>query len=243
MKHLMKIRTFTLLTLLIAVAMTGCKKHIICKKAEGAMLTESLAIAQFDGIDMSIDATVNLTYGEAQSVSVTAQQEVIENLSRDVRGGIWKIDFDQCVRRHDGITIDITIPRITEVEVSGAGNVYGINNFPEQNNLDLRISGSGSIDLSLDGNIVDSKISGSGDIFLAGSATRIQQSISGSGTLSAYDMPVDETDVNISGSGTVRTTVNNTLTVRISGSGDVFYKGNPTIDSNISGSGEVHNAN
>ena len=227
----------------LVFGLSSCGSNgIICKRASGALVTETIELPPIDGIDVSIDANVNLTYGETQSVSVTVQAEVLEELERDVRGTTWYIHFDQCVRNYD-LTIDITLPSLALVDISGSADVKTTNTFVEQGGLELKISGSGDLDLAFEGTDIDSRISGSGDVELAGSATSLNKRISGSGELKAFDMTCGTADMNITGSGNVELTVNDHLDVDISGSGNVSYKGTPTMNVNITGSGEVIDAN
>ncbi len=239
----MKTTKLSLLLIALVFTLSSCGEKIICKKASGPSVTETIELPPIDGIDLSIAADINLTYGETQSISVTAQQDVLDELERDVRGNTWYISLDNCVRNHDDITIDITIPELTRIDISGSGDVYTTNTFLEQGNLDLNISGSGDLDIAFEGGDVDSRISGSGDVKLEGSATSISQRVSGSGTLKAFDMPCQTADFNVSGSGSAEVTVSDQLDVRVSGSGDVYYKGQPILNVDITGSGDVINAN
>jgi len=86
-----------------------------------------------------------------------------------------------------------------------------------------------------------SVISGSGNISAIGVGTAISQdiSISGSVSLNALNLPVQNSEVSISGSGDCKIYATETLNASISGSGNVIYKGNPVVTSSISGSGTV----
>lgn len=239
----MKTKTLILLALLPALMFVGCKKHILCEKGQGAFVTQTFDLPEIEGIDLCIAADVNLTYGETQEITVTAQQNVMDNLAKDISGNIWNIRFDECMRKYEGLTIDITLPSLRKVEVSGSGDVKTTNLFPEQGDLDLDISGSGNIDLEIEADRIVSKISGSGDLELDGIANSQEFRVSGSGSLRSYDMPTNDIEIRISGSGTARVLSEETLDVKISGSGDVYYKGSPAINVDISGSGDLHNAN
>lgn len=239
----MKITLLPLVLFALVLTLSSCGERIICKRASGAAVTETFELSPIDGIDLSVAADVNLTYGETQSVTVTAQQEVLDELARDVKGTTWHIHFDNCINNYRNLTIDITLPELKKIDISGSGDIYTTNTFVEQGNLDLRISGSGNLDLAFEGGAVDSKISGSGDVKLEGSASSISQRVSGSGTLQAFDMPCETADMTISGSGSAELTVSENLDVKISGSGDVYYKGQPTLNVDVSGSGDIINAN
>jgi len=238
----MKIKFF-FLALLAITALNSCKNGEPCIKGEGAAVTETWELPPIDGFSLCIDAKVNLTYGETQSVTVTGQQNILDELTRDVSGTTWTIGLDRCTWKHDKLTIDITMPNLALVDISGSGDVRTTNTFIEQEDLSIEISGSGDVALDFEGRDISSRISGSGDIDLFGSANKISQKVSGSGSLEAFDMPCTEATVKISGSGSSELTVSDDLEVDISGSGDVYYKGNPILDVNVSGSGDVVNAN
>ena len=64
--------------------------------------------------------------------------------------------------------------------------------------------------------------------------------MAGSGDIEAYDLKAETAELKISGSGTIRASVEKELVARISGSGNIKYKGNPRIeDIKVSGSGNV----
>ena len=238
----MKIQRLILLAFFFVLTLGSCEK-LTCEKGEGPLVTQALQVPNFDAFDVSINANVNLSYGEAQSVTVTGQQNIIDNLSLDVRDANWNIKFDGCYRRYEDLVFDITLPQLTEVKISGCGTVTSTDTFPSPNDFKARISGAGNMDLNVDAQMVEASVSGSGDIALGGLAEQIEQRISGSGNISSYPMTTARADVRISGSGNCRTNANDALTARITGSGSIYYRGTPEVDANITGSGEVINDN
>lgn len=232
----------TLFALVFAVS--SCKKSgIFCDKAEGAIVTETLDMPEITAAHSCIDANIIFTYNEGHSVTVTAQQSVIDNLTRDVKDGEWNIDFDKCMRQHEQITIEIGTPTLTGIAISGSGSAWTENHYPGQGNIDLKISGSGDITVDAEAAHLITKISGSGDIALIGSAVSNNIKISGSGDIRAYEMPTDDVTTKISGSGNIEVYANDKLDATISGSGSVFYKGHPSVSTSITGSGEVVDMN
>lgn len=108
----------------------------------------------------------------------------------------------------------------------------------------LAISGSGEIDVEGDFPPSDKLrvlVSGSGSVELDRPLTVDQTSvdISGSGNADLEKLQTKTADVDVSGSGDVKIKVQNNLKARISGSGKIYYLGSPVVDSSISGSGKV----
>ncbi len=212
-----------------------------CDKGEGPEVERVIDVSGFTGVKLNIDAKVHITQGDIFEVVAKGEQNVIDELERDVHDGTWTIEFDHCMRNYD-LEIYITMPDIKYLSVAGSGEIRGDNFFTVQD-IVLRVSGSGLLCLGLHTEEVDGKISGSGRVELEGEAERFNFDISGSGDLHAFNMPVEKADISISGSGNASVHVLEVLDVSISGSGNVYFKGYPTINSHISGSGEVVDAN
>lgn len=207
---------------------------------EGPTVTRTLDLDDFAAIRLTNNAKVYIRQGSPQSVEVEAQENIIDNLKREVQDDTWTIGFDRSVRRYDGMKVYITIPHLEGLRVSGSGSITSEGRFTGVDDLGVSISGSGDIRLDVDATSVDSHISGSGNIKLRGNTGHHEISISGSGDVEAYELSSESCKVRISGSGDCDVDVREDLEVRISGSGDVNYKGRPRISSRISGSGDIN---
>ncbi len=213
-----------------------------CERGNGNDVTESFEVRDFSGVRLTIDGTVFLTQGDEQTVSITGESNIIDEIRLRVRNDVLIIDTDRCIRDYNELDIFITIPTIRELSLSGNGQIIGENTFLVDD-IDVSVSGSGEMDLALEADDIMGSISGSGEMLLEGSADVLDCRLSGSGELKAFDLLVNRADLIISGSGDMEVNVQEFLDVRISGSGDVFYKGNPEIDQRVSGSGNVVDAN
>ncbi len=240
---------------------SGCAHSLFGIKGIGNTITQEVIIENFDKIDMTIDADVVFIKGDVQKVEIEGQQNIIDNIKTKVKSGKWYIEYYKNVSKHEPVTIYITIPEITEIIISGSGDIYSDDTF-DTDDLTLKIPGSGNIDLSVNSDDVDLSISGSGNIYLSADSEDVNVSISGSGNIclkggtikqdisisgsgdyNCFSFFSKKTDVNISGSGSCEVLVQDDLFVRISGSGNVYYRGDPTINSVISGSGDVIDKN
>ena len=206
---------------------------------QGQSATQELNLDNFNGIHLSISADVYVSQGSPQSVSIDAQQNIIDLLKTDVDQGIWKISTKDPVRNHKPIKITITVPELSYAKISGSGDIVGQTTFTEADEFETSIAGSGNIQLSVSTEELSAAISGSGDIELSGSAEELSIRISGSGDIDAEELEAEEAEVRVSGSGDCRVHATDELDVRVSGSGDVYYRGNPSVHSRISGSGDL----
>ncbi|QDA59688.1 head GIN domain-containing protein [Hymenobacter jejuensis] len=239
-------RLALLLTFVPALLFSACNNDVIAPRVRGVGPTESQTrtVNNFTELDLKIDADVYLTQGPQQEVRIEAQRNILDVLETEITGNKLEIEYGHYnVRSHSPIKIYITVPTLSEANVSGSGKVRSSTAWTAPS-LKLDVAGSGKIDMQLqqvEG--LRSHISGSGKISLRGAAQSHTSSISGSGDVDAFDLITQDTYVSISGSGKNHLYASRTLTADISGSGSVYYRGNPTVNSRISGSGKVLSSN
>lgn len=227
--------------LVMPLLMVSCDADVLPGiHGEGDVVTETLMLDDFTGFSNSIAADIYLSQGDEQEVIIEAQQNIIDNLDFDGNDdGFWKIKYDRWVRRAKPIKIYITIPSLDKVSISGAGDIQGETSFTNLENLELKISGAGGMDLDFDCEDLTIKVSGAGDFTLSGESNSIDASISGAGNLRAFDLQTERADFSVSGSGSAKLNVSDYLKVSISGAGSVIYRGTPETDIHVSGSGSV----
>lgn len=223
----------------VSIGLTNCELAGVCEKGEGLTISRDFDLRPFSSVILDISADVFITQGDAQQVTVEAQENILDLIDTEIESGVWEIDFDRlCVRNHDPIRIFITLPEINRLEINGSGEIIS-ENVLKGENLRLEIDGSGDMDIAVENLFVDARISGSGNIKLEGITEEVGFRVSGSGDILAFNMPCVRADAEISGSGSIEVSVSDFLRARISGSGDIRYRGNPELDTNVSGSGSV----
>ncbi len=215
-----------------------------CVDADGPIVNEVINMASFNAIDLKIAGKVYIRQGDEQHVEIEAPRQLIDEMEFDVRNGEWEIETDRCVRyQSNDLIIYITLPNITSLKISGSGDIISENTLTTDD-LELRISGSGNMDMAVNADDIEIVISGSGNVYLEGSADMLDFIVSGSGDFKGFNLLANAANILISGSGDVEVNVDDSLDVKISGSGDVRYKGTPpSINTQITGSGRVINAN
>ncbi|MGB0805884.1 MAG: head GIN domain-containing protein [Salibacteraceae bacterium] len=225
---------------------SSCDKNK-CVEGSGGNETRTIRLANFNQLELAESADVYISQGADQQITVTAPANIIDILNRDVSGSRWVIDFDNHCAKDYKMIVNIVVPNINELVISGAGDII-MDDMIGGETLSLNISGSGNISFKqlVSTKNLNSIISGSGDIYAGTLNSDIQNmdlKISGSGNYRGFNVHSANSDILISGSGNVETTTNSNLDVNITGSGNVYYKGFPNINSNISGSGNVINRN
>jgi hypothetical protein len=191
-------------------------------RGSGVSRTEARDVDKFDRVSVRGSGTANITIGREQSVTVTADDNILPILTTEVKNGELVIQPSESISPKTKIVVDITVPSLKAASIAGSGDVVAKGLAEEK---------------------VELSISGSGDVKVSGSAKSVQTSISGSGSIDASDLAAKDASVRVAGSGETAVNASENLDVRISGSGDVRYVGKPkNIQRSISGSGSVRQA-
>lgn len=219
----------------------------------------------FTKISFAVPGKLYLKQGSPRKVEIEADDDVIKEIETEVSGGRLRIGKEDkwfnWNLNNDKITVYITVPEIEGVAVSGSGNIIGQSTI-KTNNLDLKVSGSGSMTLEFDATgDVDADVSGSGDLKVKGNCKSLDTDVSGSGSLDVSGTVDNTANFGISGSGKIHANGSadfvkadisgsgkvlaadlqaNRCQVRIAGSGDVEINVKSELDANITGSGSVY---
>lgn len=225
-----------------ALFLTGCYKlepiHGI--KGQGPMILETRNVSTFMGLQVNVDAGVNITIGSMTSVEVLGQSNILDILDVRTINNVLVIEYNESVWHHKRLQIDITVPELSLISSFGSGEII-VHNSLTTNELQLDIFGSGGIEIQqLSTIFVNSRIKGSGQITIDGFANMQHVNINGSGNYIATNLLSEEAGLTIFGSGNCNVMATNLLEVTIHGSGNVYYKGDP-IKSKFSvfGSGKI----
>ncbi|GET26023.1 GIN domain-containing protein [Prolixibacter sp. NT017] len=128
--------------------LVSCERDSVRISGEGPVVTKTITVPEFTGIDLAGAANIIITQGATQTVEVSAQQNIIDRLETNVSGGIWTVKLEDGNYTNYDLTILITIPIISSLLVSGSGNIE-VNDFTGQDDLELTITqtitGSGAV--------------------------------------------------------------------------------------------------
>lgn len=227
---------YLLLSLCLSAFLVSCDDEFSSQEIEVTYET-----VPFDRIRLETSSNIRIIQSNAFKVSVRGEE-------RDVNDTEVRVTNDRLVieeRGHiaDDQLIKIYVPEISELQLVGSSLVYGESEFTQSRTMDIRLSGSGEIDMYVDVDNLDVNLTGSGYTYLEGIAENVDVEIDGSGWLRAFGLDTREMDIRIDGSGSAEVDVEDLLDVVIRGSGNVLYRGDPTLIVDITGSGRVIDAN
>lgn len=188
----------------------------------GRIISESRTVNNPNFTEIRMEGSMDVLIKQGDSVKIVAKdfENILSYIETRVVGNALVITY----RDHTWLTntageVTVTLPKLTNVELTGSGNIGTVGSF----NFD---------DIGM-------LISGSGDFSFAGTAKNLNAKVSGSGDIRAYNLICDTAKVKISGSGDMQLNVLRQLDATISGSGDIVYKGTPSVNTSVTGSGRV----
>ena len=214
-----------------------------CIKGEGDIVTRTLDIKDFTGINLKINADVSVSQGENQEIKVTGNANIIDIIKTAVSNNVWNIELEESCSDYQELSFEITIPDLSSVKISGTGHV-SINDFENTGDINLGVLGTGVFDVyALNGTenmTIDiegaGKVTGRKDF---SSLKSLIINISGTANVHGYSFQTENCTVNVSGTSNCYVNVSEKLDVKISGTANIYYKGHPTVVSDISGTGNI----
>jgi len=211
-------------------------------RGSGTLASEDRKVSDFNKVEISGVGKLIIDQTGKESLTVSAEDNIIDRIETKVEGDTLKIRVkNQWVFWWVWPTKDIeymlSVDDLERISISGSGEVN--TEMLKSKKLNIRISGSGNADLSLEVEKLDINISGSGKFILDGTSTSQTVNISGSGDYDAKDLISSSAKITISGSGKAIIHAKDSLDIDISGSGNVKYLGSPDIDQEVSGSGKI----
>jgi hypothetical protein len=203
-KHPMKRIRIGLLPLIAGLMLYSCDWHET-RTVNGTGDVESMEVSvpEFRGVSITGECNVDLVIGETQHVELSAQPEILEVMTYEVKDKILQIGFKKGTQVNSTreISADVVIPEASYVAVTGAG-MFELEG-DKQDYLHIYITGAGDVkafDMEVDDcliqitgtgncevhvtNSLDVQVSGVGNVFYKGDPS-ISSDISGVGNITA----------------------------------------------------------
>ncbi len=217
---------------------------------------KTLELPEFKSIYNNSNYTVYLKQTNKQEVVVEALTEIYELTNIIVENGVLMVNVERKpdnpnksvwskiddLKLNPTMKVYVSLKNLNDLQVNGNGKILSENSLAASS-ITLSVSGNGSMDLDIKGDIVKAEVSGSGKVILKGYATSIDALLSGSGDINAFNCPLETAKVKVSGSGVCELNVTTTIEAIVLGSGSIKHKGNTkNTTKKVYGSGSIDRA-
>jgi hypothetical protein len=206
-------------------------------EGDGVAARDQRQVAVHRQLEVGGSMLVEVRVGPAPSLLVEADSNLLPFILTQESGDTLKISTERHLRSKTPIRVVYTTPRLSEVRVSGSGQVAvsELNGAP----LDVRKSGSGQVRLAGKVDSLNARASGSGILDAGGlRSASADLSLSGSGRMNVGEIRGDYARVSVDGSGVLQAggTVRS-LNARVAGSGNVDLASLSTQDADLAANG------
>ena len=217
---------------------TACGLRTI--QGSGDVITESREVSGFDSVSHTGIGRVIITQGDKESLTIEADDNLMEHITSEVKNGTLELGFTDNVRFDPtpSITFTVSVKDLTKLDSSGTASIE-IDEL-SVDNLKISISGTGSVSIeTLTATDLVVNAEGTGDIALAGTVVKQELELKGTGDYDAPDLESQTASVGVTGTGSVVIWVHDSLDVEITGVSEVSYFGSPNVTQNITGTSSL----
>ncbi|MFA9406244.1 MAG: head GIN domain-containing protein [Anaerolineales bacterium] len=210
-------------------------------RGSGDVVEETRAVSGVSGVNLATIGDMTIELGDTESLRIEAEDNLMEYLETEVRGGKLSIGTSDNIRLEPTkpIRYTLTVTGLDTIEISSVGDIQAPDLEAEQ--FSISISSTGDLTMGeLNANELDVDMSSTGSLGIAGGEVKTQTVTSSStGNYTAEDLASGEADVRLSSTGSATIWVRDTLKANLSSTGDLRYRGDPTVDATTSSTGDV----
>ncbi len=191
-----------------------------CVDGEGEVVTETLSVDDYEEISLDFNADLEIIPSAESKVVIEAYENLLAEMDIEVRGDELELGSENCINSDRTIKIKAYGNNLTGITLNGSGIIYTAAPIKSES-FELKINGSGDVQIAADVEDFECKINGSGDVNLSGKTDHFEVKINGSGEVNAKKLIATKKTVKINGSGDVMLSDCDNLETSINGSGDV----------------------
>lgn len=186
---------------------------------DGPTATRDLTWDGDEEFEVSVPADITYTQGPVAKLTVEGPKEAVDRVIID--GGHLRFDTHRGYRNSHGnrFKVTLTAPTVTRFKLEGSEHLT-IADY-KQDELEVRIAGSGNVTAK-------------------GEARRVELHVAGSGDADLGGVKADEVTVSIAGSGNATVAPKNSVEIHVAGAGDItLLTRPPNVEQHIAGSGHI----
>lgn len=208
------------------------------KRGSGNIVRETRAVNNFDGIKVSEGIEAELKNGPF-SVIVEADDNLIEYLRTDVKGGVLKVH--RSVQNVDDahLKVFITAPDIRKVQVSSGAEIEIVDVLKNAEEIEFDASSAGTIEGSVDAPKIHIEASSGSDVLLKGRTRYVEAKSSSGSSIKAFDLLSENVEAQSSSGSSIKVFASVSLKGEASSGSKILYRGGGSASAKQSSGGVV----
>lgn len=240
-----------------ASSLLGCE----VEAGSGVIVSETRRVSSVSKVSVCCDFDVDFKIGSKPKLVLEADDNLIDNIEVEVKGGELAIEWDDDLMMYDPsqrVHLELTLPTLHSFAASGGARLKADDISGEQLHIDLsggsearfsqvwtdelavELSGGSKVMFDLlSAKTTRLESSGGSSFEASGLSTYLRASVSGGGHLHAADLIADHVQLDLSGGSQAEVTATETLEGDASGGSTVHLHGTPSKNMDLSGGSEI----
>ncbi len=175
---------------------------------EKGPLEKKFNLKGFEKVDAGGTFVVTIRRGDSFSITADSDnQDELDDLDLEISNNTLKISYkDKFLfgRRNESVRINITMPKLTGLDMSGSSSVKAIGFKDKTKDLEIDLSGSAKAAIDVEVRKLEFDASGASRADLRGSADKINIDISGACHIDAKQMEINQVQADASGDSHIK---------------------------------------
>jgi hypothetical protein len=206
----------------------------------GNIVTETRKTGSFDAISVGGSFEVEVKMGDALSVTVEADDNIMKYIETRVSGNKLKISTEG-LHSYSNVhmKVYVTVPTLTSISAAASAEVVANNILTSSSKLMFKASSSSSIKAEVNAPEIETDASSSATITLTGKTQTHKTEASSSAEIKTFGLLSENTTAHASSSANIEVHASVNLDAKASSSGSIDYKGAAAVTKAESSSGSV----
>jgi hypothetical protein len=230
--------------LLLLVSLIVISGLCSCTSVSGSgnIITANRETGSFSGLKVSGPFDVEIKQGDKVEVVIKADDNLMDHIETEVRGGILRISTDRHNFSNVHLNVYITVPSLKSITASSSAEII-VNKLTSVEKIALDASSAGEITASLDAPDVSAESSSGGEITLSGRTKDFHASTSSGSSIEALDLLAENSTVSSSSGATAKVYASVLLDANASSGANIYYRGAGQVKKSVSSGAGVEKTN
>ena len=250
--------------LAVALAAAGCSGSTVFGKkinGSGVLRTRAVGVEPFNAVEASRGVRVVIA-GQGDSLTVRADENVMEYVETHVRGGVLRIGIDKRINSLHNVQVEVTVPDngdIRLLKASSAASIVCDQPLAQQDRVQLSATSAATVRAAvrarecrigatssatvctrLEAETCEVRVSSAARVRMKGSCEQCSLRASSAGRIDAAEFTARTCSANASSAASVTVRCEESLDAHASSAGTISYAGDAVAEVSASSGGSVN---
>jgi phage shock protein PspC (stress-responsive transcriptional regulator) len=201
--------------------------------------SKTFEVSDFEALNIEGPFRVNVQQGEAYSLSVSGEEDMINDISVETENRALELRYTKPFvnDNHQLMEVTLIMPRLNELRLNANAQLNANNINTDQLNIDL--AGSSEAFIEATTQTISLNMRGASSLKLYGEDQQLNAVLSGASRLDAGEMSITNASLETSGAAKAKVAVSGDLNVEAEDSSRIEYEGNPKLNISSGSEGRV----